>query len=68
MSLLGIAWRNIKQRAFTSGLTALSMSLVLAIAIFLYGTFYYAYMPVELVNMPVSANCVEVGFFFSNIR
>jgi len=34
--------------------TALSMSLVLAVAIFLYGTFYYAYMPVELVNMPVS--------------
>ena len=35
--------------------TALTMSLTLAIAIFLYGTFYYAYMPVELVNMPVSA-------------
>jgi len=34
--------------------TALTMSLVLAVAIFLYGTFYYAYMPVELVNMPVS--------------
>ena len=34
--------------------TALTMSLMLAVAIFLYGTFYYAYMPVELVNMPVS--------------
>jgi len=33
--------------------TALTMSLMLAVAIFLYGTFYYAYMPVELVNMPV---------------
>ena len=30
MSLLGIAWRNIKQRQFTSGLTALSMSLGVA--------------------------------------
>jgi len=27
---------------------------VLAVSVFLYGTFYYAYMPVELVNMPVS--------------
>ena len=34
--------------------TALTMSLMLAVSIFLYGTFYYAYMPVELVNMPVS--------------
>jgi len=34
--------------------TALTMSLTLAVAIFLYGTFYYAYMPVELVNMPVN--------------
>jgi len=34
--------------------TALTMSLVLAVSVFLYGTFYYAYMPVELVNMPVS--------------
>jgi len=34
--------------------TALTMSLTLAIAIFLYGTFYYAYMPVELVNMPLN--------------
>jgi len=33
--------------------TALTMSLMLLVAIFLYGTFYYAYMPVELVNMPV---------------
>merc|ERR1719341_1327442 len=30
------------------------MSLTLAVAIFLYGTYYYAYMPVELVNMPVN--------------
>ena len=44
--------------------TALTMSLTLAIAIFLYGTFYYAYMPVELVNMPVSTNCVEAVFLF----
>ena len=35
---------------------ALTMSLVLAVAIFSYGTFYYAFMPVELVNMPVSTN------------
>jgi len=34
--------------------TALTTALMLAVAIFLYGTFYYAYMPVELVNMPVS--------------
>jgi len=34
--------------------TALTMSLVLAVSVFLYGTFYFAYMPVELVNMPVS--------------
>jgi len=34
--------------------TALTMSLVLAVSVFLYGTFYYAYMPVELVNMPLS--------------
>jgi len=34
--------------------TALTMSLVLAVAIFLYGTFHYTYMPVELANMPVS--------------
>ena len=34
--------------------TALTMSLVLAVSVFLYGTFYYAYMPEELVNMPVS--------------
>jgi len=34
--------------------TALTMSLILAVSIFLYGTFYYAYMPVELVNMPVN--------------
>jgi putative ABC transport system permease protein len=33
MSLLGIAWRNIKQRAFTSGLTALSMSLGVALVV-----------------------------------
>ena len=42
--------------------TALTTALMLAVAIFLYGTFYYAYMPVELVNMPVSTNlykCVE---------
>jgi len=34
--------------------TALTMSLVLSVSVFLYGTFYFAYMPVELVNMPVS--------------
>ena len=43
--------------------TALTMSLMLAVAIFLYGTFYYAYMPVELVNMPVS----PYSFIFDDI-
>merc|ERR1712116_6075 len=31
-----------------------TMYLVLAVSVFLYGTFYYAYMPVELANIPVS--------------
>jgi len=34
--------------------TAMTMYLVLAVFVFLYGTFYYAYMPVELANIPVS--------------
>jgi len=34
--------------------TAMTMYLVLAVSVFLYGTFYYAYMPVELANIPVS--------------
>ena len=33
MSLLGIAWRNIRQRTFTSGLTALSMALGVALVV-----------------------------------
>ena len=33
MSLLGIAWRNIRQRALPSGLTALSMSLGVALVV-----------------------------------
>ena len=33
--------------------TAITMYLVLAVSVFLYGTFYYAYMPVELANIPV---------------
>jgi putative ABC transport system permease protein len=33
MSLLGIAWRNIKQRLFTSGLTALSLALGVALVV-----------------------------------
>ena len=33
MSLLGIAWRNIRQRALTSGLTALSMALGVALVV-----------------------------------
>ena len=33
--------------------TAMTMYLVLAVSVFLYGTFYYAYMPVELANIPV---------------
>ena len=33
MSLLGIAWRNIKQRALPSGLTALSMALGVALVV-----------------------------------
>ena len=43
--------------------TALSMSLVLAVAIFLYGTFHYTYMPVELANMPVSAHMFLILLF-----
>merc|ERR1712200_307495 len=34
--------------------TAMTIYLVLAVSVFLYGTFYYAYMPVELANIPVS--------------
>ena len=34
--------------------TAMTMYLVLAVSVFLYGTFYYAYMPVELANIPVN--------------
>ena len=30
MTLLGIAWRNIRQRLLTSGLTALSLALAAA--------------------------------------
>ena len=33
--------------------TAMTMYLVLAVSVFLYGTFYYAYTPVELANIPV---------------
>ena len=33
MSLLGIAWRNIRQRALSSGLTALSMALGVALVV-----------------------------------
>ena len=33
MSLFGIAWRNIRQRAMTSGLTALSMALGVALVV-----------------------------------
>ena len=33
MSLLGIAWRSIRQRLFTSGLTALSLALVVALVV-----------------------------------
>ena len=33
--------------------TAMTMYLVLAVSVFLYGTFYYAYMPAELANIPV---------------
>jgi putative ABC transport system permease protein len=33
MSLLGIAWRSIKQRLFTSGLTALSLALGVALVV-----------------------------------
>merc|ERR1719337_781051 len=33
--------------------TMLTMALVVAVSVFLYGTFYYAYMPTELVDMPV---------------
>merc|ERR1719341_1382419 len=33
--------------------TILTVVLVLAVSVFLYGTFYYAYMPVEMHNLPV---------------
>ena len=33
MSLLGIAWRSIRQRLFTSGLTALSLALGVALVV-----------------------------------
>ena len=34
--------------------TVLTVILILAVSIFLYGTFYYAYMPVEMHNLPVN--------------
>jgi len=34
--------------------TVLTVVLILAVSIFLYGTFYYAYMPVEMHNLPVN--------------
>ena len=34
--------------------TAMTMYLVLAVSVFLYGTFYYAYMPVDNHTVPVS--------------
>jgi len=41
-------------RMFLSVLsTILTVVLVLAVSVFLYGTFYYAYMPVEMHNLPV---------------
>merc|ERR1712096_44710 len=33
--------------------TVLTVVLVLAVSVFLYGTFYYAYMPVEMHHLPV---------------
>ena len=33
--------------------TATTMFLLASVSAFLYATFYYAYMPVEMVNMPV---------------
>ena len=38
--------------------TAMTLYLVLAVSVFLYGTFYYAYMPVELANIPVIQSVV----------
>ena len=34
--------------------TILTLVLVLTVAIFLYATFYYAYMPVDLYKMPIN--------------
>ena len=36
----------------------MTLYLVLAVSVFLYGTFYYAYMPVELANIPVIQSVV----------
>jgi len=65
--LLGASNKNSTNKCKTRGLldtssqmaasllsTAMTMYLVLAVSVFLYGTFYYAYMPVELANIPVS--------------
>merc|ERR1740128_1400641 len=41
------------QMAASLASTLLTMALVVAVSVFLYGTFYYAYMPTELVDMPV---------------
>merc|ERR1719228_851510 len=41
------------QMAASLASTMLTMALVVAVSVFLYGTFYYAYMPTELVDMPV---------------
>jgi len=41
------------QMATSLASTMLTMALVVAVSVFLYGTFYYAYMPTELVDMPV---------------
>ena len=48
--------------------TAMTMYLVLAVSVFLYGTFYYAYMPVELANIPVIIWVYGCHFIFQFIR
>ena len=46
----------------------MTIYLVLAVSVFLYGTFYYAYMPVELANIPVIIWFYGCIFIFQFIR
>ena len=45
---------------FCVSATLLTFVLIIAISVFMYGTFYYAYMPLE-----VSACCAFLYVFFS---